>query len=70
MTILPILRPLQIFYGYLVYFVDIWYISPRFGIFYQEKSGNPGGEPEAKVAGSGGSKEDSKSPCQCMYVCT
>jgi hypothetical protein len=25
----------------LVYFVVIWYIFPRFGIFYQEKSGNP-----------------------------
>jgi hypothetical protein len=25
----------------LVYFVVIWYISTRFGILYQEKSGNP-----------------------------
>jgi hypothetical protein len=25
-----------------MYFVVIWYISPRFGILYQEKSGNPG----------------------------
>jgi hypothetical protein len=25
----------------LVYFVVIWYISPRFGILYREKSGNP-----------------------------
>jgi hypothetical protein len=25
----------------LVYFVAIWYIFPRFGILYQEKSGNP-----------------------------
>jgi hypothetical protein len=38
-----------LFYGHLmnfvailVYFVVIWYIFPRFGIFYQEKSGNPG----------------------------
>jgi hypothetical protein len=29
------------FYGYLVYFVAIWYIFPRFGVLYQEKSGNP-----------------------------
>jgi hypothetical protein len=29
------------FSGYLVYFVAIWYIFPRFGILYQEKSGNP-----------------------------
>jgi hypothetical protein len=41
MTIWSILRPLEIFYGHLVYFVVIWYISPRFGIFDQEKSGNP-----------------------------
>jgi hypothetical protein len=25
-------------------FVLIWYIFPRFGILYQEKSGNPGAE--------------------------
>jgi hypothetical protein len=25
----------------LAYFVVIWYIFPRFGILYQEKSGNP-----------------------------
>jgi hypothetical protein len=30
-----------IFYDHLVYFVIIWYIFPRFGIFYKEKSGNP-----------------------------
>jgi hypothetical protein len=36
------LRPLEIFYGHLVYFVVIWYIFPHFGILDQEKSGNPG----------------------------
>jgi hypothetical protein len=36
-----ILRPSEIFYGHLVYFVVIWYIFPRFGILDQEKSGNP-----------------------------
>jgi hypothetical protein len=36
MTILPILRPLEIFYGHLVYFVVIWYIFPRFGMLYRE----------------------------------
>jgi hypothetical protein len=41
MTIWSILRPLQIFYGHLVYLVVIWYIFPRFGILDQEKSGNP-----------------------------
>jgi hypothetical protein len=39
MTIWSILRPLEIFYGHLVYFVVIWYIFPRFGILDQEKSG-------------------------------
>jgi hypothetical protein len=40
-TIWSILGPLKIFYVNMVYFVVIWYISPRFGILYQEKSGNP-----------------------------
>jgi hypothetical protein len=31
-----ILRPLEIFYGHLIYFVVIWYISLRFGILYLE----------------------------------
>jgi hypothetical protein len=30
-----------IFYGHLVYFWSIWYIFSRFGMLYQEKSGNP-----------------------------
>jgi hypothetical protein len=30
-----------IFYGQLVYFMVIWYIFSRFGVLYQEKSGNP-----------------------------
>jgi hypothetical protein len=30
-----------IFYGHLLHFVVIWYIFPRFGMFYQAKSGNP-----------------------------
>jgi hypothetical protein len=42
MTIWPILRPLEIFYCHLVYFVVIWYIFLHFGILHQEKSGNPG----------------------------
>jgi hypothetical protein len=32
-------------YGLLVYFEVIWYIFPRFGMFYPDKSGNPGCEP-------------------------
>jgi hypothetical protein len=46
-----ILWPFGLFYGYLVYFVAIWYILwlfdtlrciiSRFGMLYQEKSGNP-----------------------------
>jgi hypothetical protein len=41
LTIWSILRPLQIFYGHMLYFVVIWYISPRFGILYQEKIWQP-----------------------------
>jgi hypothetical protein len=41
LTIRSILRPLEIFYGHLVYFVAIWCIFPRFGFLDQEKSGNP-----------------------------
>jgi hypothetical protein len=47
-TIWSILRPLEIFYGHLVYFVDIWYIFPRFGILYQEESGNTAHNNNAK----------------------
>jgi hypothetical protein len=42
MAIGSILRPFGIFYGHLVDFVAIlvlWF--PRFGMLYQEKSGNP-----------------------------
>jgi hypothetical protein len=51
------------YYGHLVYFTAIWYISrpfsnfvairyifPRFGILCQEKSGNPGGDLNARKA--------------------
>jgi hypothetical protein len=41
MAIWSILLLLEIFYAHLVHFVVIWYIFPRFGILYQEKSGNP-----------------------------
>jgi hypothetical protein len=41
MTIWSILRPLEILYGHLEYFVVILYIYPRFGILDQENSGNP-----------------------------
>jgi hypothetical protein len=43
MTIWSILLLFEIFYGHLVHFVVIWYIFPRFGILYQETSGNPVG---------------------------
>jgi hypothetical protein len=43
----PIWRVLQwkilVYFTAVEYFVVIWYISPCFGILYQEKSGNPGG---------------------------
>jgi hypothetical protein len=35
------LRSIGIFYVQLVYLVVVWYIFPRFGLLYQEKSGNP-----------------------------
>jgi hypothetical protein len=41
MDTLSILRSFVIFYGHFVQFVAIWYIFTRFGILYQEKSGNP-----------------------------
>jgi hypothetical protein len=40
-----ILWPFGLFFGHLVYFVVIWYISPRFGMLYHEKSGNPARNP-------------------------
>jgi hypothetical protein len=43
-----ILSPFGLFYGQLVYFSHLVYFS-RFGILYQEKSGNPG--PVRKVDG-------------------
>jgi hypothetical protein len=38
-----ILLSFGIFYGHLVYFMVILVYFPRFGLFYLEKSGNPGG---------------------------
>jgi hypothetical protein len=35
------LRPVSKFYGHLVHFLVTGYIFPRFGMLYQEKSGNP-----------------------------
>jgi hypothetical protein len=36
-----ILGSFVVFYGHLEYVALIWYILPRFGILYEEKSGNP-----------------------------
>jgi hypothetical protein len=41
MEIWNILRPFGIFYGHFGNLALIWYIFLRFGILYQEKSGNP-----------------------------
>jgi hypothetical protein len=41
MSIWSILRPFGICCLHLVYFMDFGYIFPRFGMLYQEKSGNP-----------------------------
>jgi hypothetical protein len=42
MAIVYILLPIGEFNAHLLHFVVIWYIFSRFGILYQEKSGNPG----------------------------
>jgi hypothetical protein len=39
-----VLQDTYVFYGHLVYFMVIWYICwsfSRFGMLFQEKSGNP-----------------------------
>jgi preprotein translocase subunit SecY len=38
---LSILWPLGIFCGHFIYFMVIWYMFTHFGMFYEEKSGNP-----------------------------
>jgi hypothetical protein len=35
------LEPVGKFYGNWVLYVVIWFIFPRFGMLYKEKSGNP-----------------------------
>jgi hypothetical protein len=37
-----ILRPFDVFYDHLVYFLAIWYIVPHVGLLHKENSGNPG----------------------------
>jgi hypothetical protein len=34
------MKNVGIFYDHLKYFTEFWYIFPRFGISYQEKSGD------------------------------
>jgi hypothetical protein len=41
MDIQSISQQFDIFYGHLAHFVVMWYIFPRFGMLYQEESGNP-----------------------------
>jgi hypothetical protein len=41
MAIWSILRPFDKFSSNLVYFMVIWNIFSRFGVLYQENSGNP-----------------------------
>jgi hypothetical protein len=40
--------------------VVIWYIFPRFGILYQEKSGNPGCDEEKELVNFSESAEREK----------
>jgi hypothetical protein len=41
-----IVWPIGIFDSHLLHFVVIWYIFPCFGMFYVDKSGNPGANPK------------------------
>jgi hypothetical protein len=41
MALLSILRPIVIFYGHLVHFVDIWYVFPRFWYVVPRKIWQP-----------------------------
>jgi hypothetical protein len=41
MAVWSILLPFHIFYGHLVCLWSFWYIFSRFGMVYQENSGNP-----------------------------
>jgi hypothetical protein len=43
-TFVDIWSVYQIFYGHYLHLVIIWYISPRFGMLCEEKSGNPGSD--------------------------
>jgi hypothetical protein len=81
MTIWSILRPLEIFYGHLVYFVLIWYNFPRFGIFDREKSGNPDRAFHLNMTGEAAKISDEKGSFSsqiggpqmdptCMYIVT
>jgi hypothetical protein len=66
-TIWSILRPLQICYGHMVYFEVICYISPRFGILYQEKSGNSGQDSaNFRRLGAGFVGRNSTIECTCQ----
>jgi hypothetical protein len=51
------LRPLEILYWHLVNIVVVWYILPRFGMLYQEKSGSPIERQQTKRGG--GPRRDS-----------
>jgi hypothetical protein len=45
MEVVGIICDLWSIYGHFEYFMTIWYILWLFGIFYQEKSGNPAMDP-------------------------
>jgi hypothetical protein len=52
MVIWSILLPFRILYDHLVYFVVIWVHFSRFGMLYQEKSGNPANKSQNKTSSS------------------
>jgi hypothetical protein len=52
MDIWSIFQPFGTFYGHLVQIVVIWYIFPRIGMFYHEKSGEPDAQNSILLPGS------------------
>jgi hypothetical protein len=49
MAIWNLLRPYGIFLWHLIYSVGIWYILAHFGMLHDEKSGNPGTDPQLSL---------------------
>jgi hypothetical protein len=64
MAVWTVLRTLGIFCCHLVCLKVIWYIFSRFGMLYQEKSGNPEWTPPAPAF------DECKIQMECNYFLT